>query len=140
MIGDRHQKQSARRRTRPAPAAGFTLLEIVVALAILATALVILLESQYGSLRLFDDARHEIERDRFVRWAVGIAETEVLAGNRSGGKDFSRRYKDWSYRFSATPVEGSRLPGLIEIKLTITEPNKERRELSLLVFDPAQPQ
>lgn len=120
--------------------AGFTLIEIVVALAILGTALVILLECQYGAMRLYDDSRHELEIDKFLRLAVGIAETEVLAGNRSGGDRFSRRYKDYSYKFSATEVDSSRLPGLMEVDVEITMPTKEKRDVTILVFNPEQPE
>ena len=120
--------------------AGFTLIEIVVALALLGTALVILLENQYSSMRLYDDAQHELEMDRFLRLAAGIAETEVLAGNRSGGDTFSRRYKDFKYKYSATEVDGSRLPGLMEVEVQVIGPDKDTRKVAVLVFNPAQPE
>lgn len=128
------------RHRRTANNDGFTLIEIVVALAILGTALVILLECQYGAMRLYDDARYELEMDKFLQLAVGIAETEVLSGNRSGGDKFSRRYKDYTYKFSASDVDATRLPGLYEVEIEVTSPTKDTREAVVLVFDPVQPE
>ncbi len=131
---------TAPRRKLHARDAGFTLIEIVVSLAILGAALVILLENQYSSLRLYDDAQHEVEMDRFLRLAAGIAETEVLAGNRSGGEPFSRRYKDYSYKFTATEMDATRVPGLFEVEVRVNGPENDSREVVVLVFNPAQPE
>lgn len=135
-----NETKRAHVRRGAAEQAGFTLIEIVVALAILGTALVILLENQYASMRLYDDARHELEMDRFLRLALGIAETEVLAGKRSGGETFSRRYKDFKYKYSATEVDASRLPGLMEVEVQVSGPGNDTREAAVLVFNPAQPE
>ena len=59
---------------------GFTLIEVVVALGILASALVILLESHYGSLQLFDAAQNIAFTDQLMEHAIGESERLALTG------------------------------------------------------------
>ena len=113
---------------------GFTLLEVVVALGILATALVILLESHYGSLRLFDSAQEVAFMDNLLLHALGESEREVLAGNLSGEGDFGRRYPDYSFSFSAQEANVEDLPGLFEITVTVQGASTEL-EVIHLTFD-----
>lgn len=113
---------------------GFTLLEIVVALGILATAVVILLESHYGSLRLFDSAQEVAFMDSLLLHALGESEREVLAGNLSGEGDFGRRYPQYSFSFSAQEANNEDLPGLFEITVTVYGASTEI-EIIQLTFD-----
>lgn len=105
---------------------GFTLIEIVVALAILGGGLFILLESHLGALRLFDEAQEEATITMLLQSAVGDAERAVLAGEASGDGDFGLRLSEYSYRFSMVPVDQEELPGLLEVTLTLVTPVEER--------------
>ncbi len=84
--------------------AGFTLLEIVAALAILGGALLVLMDMHYGSMRLFDGARQAVIMQSLAERALGRAEMEVAAGKLEGSGDFGKRYPDYSYTFQATPI------------------------------------
>ena len=54
--------------------AGFTLIEILMALALLGTAAIVLLNAHYGAMRLFMDTRDEVVLEGFMEQALGIDE------------------------------------------------------------------
>lgn len=113
---------------------GFTLLEVVVALGILASALVILLESHYGSLQLFDAAQNIAFTDQLMEHAIGESERLALTGELSGDGDFGRKFSDYRYRFEAEPVNPEELPGLLEIKVSVEGP-AGTKEILYLVYN-----
>ena len=98
---------------------GFTLLEVVVALAILGTGLVMLMETQFATLVMFDDAQTQVTERMLLEWAIGEAERDAMTGSDSGDGDFGKRYPDYSYSYSATQVSAEEMPGLLEITVTV---------------------
>lgn len=98
---------------------GFTLIEVVVALAILGTGLVMLMETQFATLTMFDDAQTQVTERMLIEWAIGEAERDAMTGSDSGDGDFGARYPDYSYTYSATQVRPDEMPGLLEIKVTV---------------------
>lgn len=116
---------------------GFTLIEIVVALAVLGVGLFILLETQFASLDLFMDAEEAAMMDILVTQAVGIAEAEVLEGNTAGSGDFGSKLEGYTYDFTGTNSESEETPGLIEVNVTVVAP-QETREIKFLVYDGLQ--
>lgn len=54
--------------------AGFTLVEVMIALAVLGTAIFVLLETHYGSLRAQDTLRQEVQMRNLMSDAVGLAD------------------------------------------------------------------
>ena len=98
---------------------GFTLLEVVVALAILGTGLVMLMETQFATLVMFDDAQTQVTERMLLEWAIGEAERDAMTGSDSGDGDFGNRYPDYSYSYSATQVSAEEMPGLLEITVTV---------------------
>ena len=113
-------------------AGGFTLIEIMAALAILGLAMFALLQAHYGALRLFSDARQLALTDELTMLALGIAEVEVATGTTSGEGEFNQRYPDYEYRFEAQAVSED-LPGLMEILVVVTGPEVSR-EVRMLTF------
>lgn len=85
---------------------GFTLIEILVALAILATTLMVLLDAHYNAIRLFDETRNEYDMTILLERAVGEAEVAVNTGMFSGEGEFGKRYPECVFTFEATPVMG----------------------------------
>lgn len=104
---------------------GFTLIEIMVALAILATSVIILLDAHYGSLSLFSQAQDEALMQACLQQAVGQAEVDVLAGKLSGGGDFGARNPDYSYTYTAELVDATQAVPLYHVKVTVTGPLDE---------------
>ncbi len=114
-------------------ASGFTLMEVMVAVAILGTALFILLQAHYGALDLYDTARTEALERNLLRHAMGMAEVDLIAGNAGGSGDFGKRYPDYTFRYEATPVSEEAGMALYDIKVQIDGPNGAR-EMHLLMY------
>lgn len=113
---------------------GFTLIEVMVALAILGMAVVVLLDTHFSSLRLLDDARHEAIMMEFVESAMGQAEIGVLSGKLTGSGDFGKRNPDYKYTYAATQ-NGTRnsSTSLYEVTVTVTGPEEDTRTYKMLV-------
>ena len=132
-------REHSKRRIDPrgVNAAGFTMLEVLVALAILGTGLFILLQHHFASLNLLVEAQEQALMRVFVRQVVAEAEREVLQGNDEGEGDFGDRYEGYRYTFSAKPFNKEDAPGLLEVTAKVMGPLEER-ELSFYIFDGTQ--
>lgn len=116
--------------------AGFSLIEIVIALAVLAGALVVLLEAHYGALRLYDDAREQAILRNFLEQAMGRAQVEVLAGNMGGQGKFGKRFEGYSYRFEASQTGQGAVP-LYEVLVQVEGPsNRDPVSMSMMIYNP----
>ncbi len=104
---------------------GFTLVEIMAALAILGLAMFILLQTHYGALRVFETSRKQMVHRELASRAFGIAETDLYLGNFSGSNDFGKRYPGYSYRYEAAPISED-MPYLYEIRVFIISPEGEQ--------------
>ena len=116
---------------------GFTLIEVVAALAILGVALLVLLETHFASLNLFIDVEDQARMDLFVTQAVGIAEFEVLAGSEAGEGDFGENYEGYAYSFTADLRDPEVTPGLFDVTVRITGPD-ETHSVTFLLYDGLQ--
>ena len=125
--------------TRPGVSSesGFTLMEVVVALAILGTGLVVLLQAHYSSMRLFVDAQERAITDTLFVGTVGMVEQSVLAGDNSGSGDFGLRYPDYSWSYTSRSLNANNFPGLVEVTLTMRTPIDEE-DRKFLVHDGRQ--
>ncbi|MCC6142199.1 MAG: prepilin-type N-terminal cleavage/methylation domain-containing protein [Candidatus Hydrogenedentes bacterium] len=114
---------------------GFTLMEIMVTLAILGVGLFVVLNGFFSSLRLRDTAIDASIRKELIQRAVGIAETQVLAGTLSEAGDFGTRYPDYTWNYDAVLGAGDDgLVQLYEVEVTVTGPEDEDT-LSFLVYN-----
>lgn len=112
---------------------GFTLLEVLVALAILGTAMFILLDAHSTTLRLHTSAKEEVLARSLLERATAMAEVQVMAGTFNGSEEFGERYPGYSYTFDAQAM-GQEYPGLIEVRVEIEGPEDDRRELFFRLF------
>lgn len=97
---------------------GFTLIEVVIALAIFATAVIALLGAHYASMSLVDAARSEAEVSAMLSDAAAIAEIEALRG-RSGGTGEFAPEMDASYTYTVATLDADHFPGLLEITVVV---------------------
>ncbi len=116
---------------------GFTLIEVVVALAILGTGVVILLESHYGTMNLFVTAQDSANAEYVVGQALARAETEVLSGTLKGDGELGPALADFSYTFEAAAQDEVETPGLFEVTVTVHGPNLDQT-VNYLVYNGAQ--
>lgn len=103
---------------------GFTLLEVVVALAILGSSLFILLQTHLNALDARERQQSKVMMNHMLMQALGRAELEIASGTLSGSDDFGERWEGYSYEFDAQYV-GESWPNLYEITLRIATPAEE---------------
>ncbi len=111
---------------------GFTLIEIMVALGILGTAMFILVDAHYSAFRLYEQSREEIIERQLLERVLHEAEVQVMAGELSGAGELGARYPGYSYSFDAVQAGDERL-GLFEILVSLDTPTGDR-ELSMHVY------
>ena len=115
-------------------AGGFTLIEIMIALAILGTALFILLDSHYSALRLYDHSWEKIAVSDMMAKAIGEAQAEILAGKRTGDGDFGKRHPGYSYSFSGQSDDEND-PSFYTVLVTVNTPDGGANEMTLYFYD-----
>ena len=138
-------KQTTRER---AAQAGFTLIEIMIALAILGSSLFILLDMHYNAVHIQDRLEFEVKIRNLLAQAAGIAEVEIAAGTLKDSQEFGDRYPGFRYTFDAELVDGSTstnassnkngalsaYPGLYDVLVTVEDPDKVAHELHFYVM------
>gem|GEM_PF-3583103 len=113
---------------------GFTLVEVMAALVILGTSLVVLLDSHFGALSLHDTTCETVFMNELMDWAMGVAETEVQAKTLKGDGDFGKRYEGYAYSFSADLIKDIEGVALFSVNVTVTG-GPEPRTMTMLVYN-----
>ena len=113
---------------------GFTLIEIMAAVAILGTGLLVLLDAHYAALRLFNDTREAVLMQGFLERALGQAEVEVMMNELEGSGDFGKRYPDYSFSFTAQPLQEEDETPLFLVLVTVKGPG-DTRSMEMLVYN-----
>ncbi len=126
-------KISAKRRAVPAPQ-GFTLLEVLMALAILGLALIVLLEGHHMALRLNQELTEEVVMRQLSESVVARAEVGVFSGTFSDSGDFGNRYPGYSWSFEAFQASDDELVLLYSVDVSVRGPSEERT-LTFYVYD-----
>ncbi|MCC6797655.1 MAG: prepilin-type N-terminal cleavage/methylation domain-containing protein [Candidatus Hydrogenedentes bacterium] len=128
------------RRSNHHGSEGFTLIEIMIALAILGTSLFVLLDMHYNAVQVQTRLENEVRVRNLLSLAAGISEVEVAAGNLNGSEEFGDRYPGWSYAFEAEEVEASTsrstggadtpaFPGLYYVAVNVLDPDNLEHSL-----------
>lgn len=109
-------------------------MEVLFALAIVGTALFVLISAHQTALGLHISMEESIVLRSLLEQSVAQAEIGVLAGELSGGGDFGSRFPEYSWNYEALlPAEDSLLT-LYQVSVYITGPDiEESREF--FVFD-----
>jgi general secretion pathway protein I len=116
---------------------GFTLMEIIMALAILGISLFVLLETQFSSLSLFSNSQEVTLQNMLMDQAIVEAEIELLTGEEKGEGDFGDDFPEYSFSYESELVDENELPGLIEVKVTLYY-NTFEEEVIFRVYDGRQ--
>ncbi len=119
--------------------AGFTLIEVLAAVAILGVALFVLLDAHYTAMMLNDMTDSEVTMCQLVETAVAQAEVQVLAGELAGSGDFGARYPDcsWSYEAVTAGEDERILLYSIGVQVTVGE---ETQDYEYFFFNPGAPE
>ena len=116
---------------------GFTLVEVLAALAILGGAMFILLNTHYSALRLHEEMASSVLRRELMERVVSDAEFKVLAGTLTESGEFEGRYAGYSWAFNGTPMGGSEempLP-FYQVQATLRTPDGEEESLNFYVYN-----
>jgi prepilin-type N-terminal cleavage/methylation domain-containing protein len=122
-------------RNRQNSSAGFSLLEVLTALAVLGTAAFVLMGAHQSALRLFIMTAEEVDFRYLMEDAAGQAELSVYTGELSGGEEFGPLFPDYSWTFEATlqPDMGEMVQ-LYEVVVAVVGPDEER-EIIFYLYD-----
>jgi general secretion pathway protein I len=96
--------------------AGFTLLEVLVAMAILATTLVAVYQLQSQSISLAAEARFKTSAALLAQSKMADIETAASLTNRSEDGDFGPDYPQYSWRLEIADAE---MPGFKKVEVTV---------------------
>jgi len=111
---------------RPGRLDGFTLLEVLAAVAIMGVALFVLLEAHYAAMNLNVSVSEEVILRQLVESVIAKAEVEVLAGNLAGAGDFGERYADYRWSFDAVEAGSDEMIPLYSVQARVEGPIEER--------------
>ncbi len=111
------------RSPRRKSTAGFTLIEVLVALAILGTALFVLLDAHYSALALHNQVREEVTARQLMDYAVAQAEVELLQGRLAGEFEFGNRYPDYFWSYEAILDQVDTAVQLFDVIVTVSGPD-----------------
>jgi len=119
-------------RTAPRPHAGFTLLEVVVALAILAIALIALLTLRNRDIALQAHARHIVTATALAKLKMEEINRVEGARDQERSGDFGERYP--GYRWEST-IDAAAQPGWLQVRVEVHWREGARQErVELLTY------
>ena len=115
---------------------GFTLVEVLAAVAILGGAVFILLNTHYSALRLYEEMNDSVYKRQLLEKVVGEAEFGVLSGEVTGSGELEGRYAGYAWSYQATPTGGTEdapIP-FYQIEATLRTPDGEDETLTFYFF------
>ena len=118
---------------------GFTLAEVLVALAILGGGMFVLVNAHFAALSLHLYTAEEVDARMLLEIAVARAEMGVAAEELSGGSDFGPRYPGYSYSYEAQATGDTENPFMMDIEFytvtaSLTSPDGETTSLVFHTF------
>ena len=118
--------------------AGFTLAEVLVALAILGSALFVLIGAHQSALRLQLESENVLEERQLLEGAVSRAEVAVMTGNLSASGEFGPRYPGYGWSFDAVNTSSDGQVPLYQVTARLHTPEGEKK-LDFFYFNTGPP-
>ncbi|MCX8063809.1 MAG: prepilin-type N-terminal cleavage/methylation domain-containing protein [Candidatus Hydrogenedentes bacterium] len=113
---------------------GFTLMEILTALAILGGSAFVLFNIHYNAMRLHEEALGISDEYQLLSFICSKAEMGVLSGTLSDGGDFGDNFEGYSWSYSATPMGSDPAISLYAVNVTLTNPEGETKNVNFLCY------
>lgn len=118
---------------------GFTLIEVMAALAILGASLFVLLDAHYSALKLHQVTAEEAFLRERIEGVAATAELNIYEEKLSESGDFGMRYPDFGWSYDASLVgEDNEVP-LYRVNVTVNGPNEEK-SLTFYVYNLGLPE
>ena len=111
---------------------GFTLIEILFALAILSVAGLALVEANLGSMRLWNRYRETVIARQLLEQKMAESEVESLSGSKNDSGEFENEYAGYKWTIESQPYTEQ---SLYEITCTITTPTNHKYSLTYILYD-----
>ena len=91
---------------------GFTLIEVMVAMVILASSAYILLGSHMSALWLYDAADTAVYKRSLLEQAIGEVELKIVLGELNGSEEFGPRHENVKFNWDAqlAPIAADQIP------------------------------
>lgn len=115
-------------------AGGFSLMEVLAALAVLGGAVFVLLNAHFTALKLHEVMADEVNMRQLMEIAVAKAEVGVMSGMLSDGGDFGARYADYAWSYDAALAGSDEAILLYMVNASVTGPDDDRT-LTFYVYD-----
>lgn len=113
---------------------GFTLMEILTALAILGGSAFVLLSIHYNAMRLHEEALSISDEYQLLTLACSRAEMGVLSGTLADSGEFGEKFEGYSWSYSATPVGSDPAVSLYAVNVTLNKPEGESKTVNFLCY------
>ena len=141
VTGDRWQvtgKEPSTRAPRPStPQRGFTLLEVMIAMAILAIVLVTVFHSQSQSIAMANESRAMTTLALLAQSRMAAVEGQQdLSTGQTSGK-FGDDFPDYSWTASITQPSGPGSSTLRKIEVTVVHDFYPKRPYKVILYRPA---
>ncbi|HOQ89129.1 MAG TPA: prepilin-type N-terminal cleavage/methylation domain-containing protein [Candidatus Hydrogenedentes bacterium] len=121
---------------QPDISGGFTLVEILVALTVLAVAAFVLVDAHLTAAKIHLDAAEAAEKRMLLEGVVSRAEVALSAGNLSGEGFFDDTRQDYRWSFQAEPYSADAFTPLFHVQASLIGPDGEDT-LEFYWFDPS---
>ena len=103
---------------------GFTLLEVLIAVAITGMAIVMLLKTHSGTMRLYEECREMIIAQHIARELISEIEASGYPGDTEQDGDPRDKYPGFTWHRTCRMV-GESVPGVYEVTVTVKGPVEE---------------
>jgi prepilin-type N-terminal cleavage/methylation domain-containing protein len=123
------------KKGKSASSTGFTLLEVMVAVAITGGAIVMLLHMHSTSMALHERCRSMLIAQHLIRELIAELEVVGYPGDVEQEQDISDKYPGFKWQRTCRMV-GQDMPGVYEVTVVITSPVEEYVVMTHLVEEP----
>jgi len=122
---------------------GFTLTEVLVALAILGGGMFVLVNAHFSALALHLFTQEEVDSRMLLEITVARAEMGIAAEELSGGGDFGPRYPGYTWSYEAQQMGDAENPYMMDVQfytVTATLSDSEGESTSLQFYSFINPE
>ncbi len=131
VAGDRHSRKTKNQDTRPDPRRGFTLLEVMLAMTILAIALLAIYQSQRQSMAMAARANFLTDAALLAQGRMAQVDAANMLELSSSRGDFGADYPQYRWELVVMDTE---IPFLKRIELTVKNSAPSPESYQLLLY------